>query len=91
MTDEFLAAFHELWTSEAPRIAGTYVSFADIRFEPKPVQSTVPIWVGGNTEAAYRRTVADWQRTEAKRKGAGATPGREGPLSSSSQSRNGRW
>lgn len=34
-------------------------------------------------EAAYRRTVADWQRTEAKRKGAGATPGRasRGPSS----------
>jgi transposase len=34
-------------------------------------------------EAAYKRTVADWQRTEAKRKGAGATPGRasRGPSS----------
>lgn len=34
-------------------------------------------------EAAYRRTVADWQRTQAKRKGAGATPGRasRGPSS----------
>jgi transposase len=34
-------------------------------------------------EVAYRRTVADWQRTQAKRKGAGATPGRasRGPSS----------
>jgi transposase len=34
-------------------------------------------------EAAYRRTVADWQRTQAKKKGAGATPGRasRGPSS----------
>jgi transposase len=27
-------------------------------------------------ELAYKRTVVDWQRTQAKRKGAGATPGR---------------
>jgi transposase len=34
-------------------------------------------------EVAYRRTVADWQRTQARRKGAGATPGRasRGPSS----------
>ena len=34
-------------------------------------------------EVAYRRTVADWQATQAKRKGAGATPGRasRGPSS----------
>ena len=34
-------------------------------------------------EAAYRRTVSDWQATQAKRKGAGATPGRasHGPSS----------
>jgi transposase len=34
-------------------------------------------------EAAYQRMVADWQRTQAKRKGAGATPGRasRGPSS----------
>jgi transposase len=34
-------------------------------------------------EGAYRRTVADWQKTQAKKKGAGATPGRasRGPSS----------
>ena len=34
-------------------------------------------------EAAYKRTVADWQRTQATNKGAGATPGRasRGPSS----------
>ena len=31
VTDEFLAAFHELWTSDAPSFAGTYVAFSDIR------------------------------------------------------------
>jgi transposase len=39
--------------------------------------------LAGQAEAAYRRTVADWQTTQAKKKGAGATPGRasRGPSS----------
>ena len=36
-------------------------------------------------EAAYRRTVSDWQATQAKRKGAGATPGRASSGPSSGQ------
>ena len=36
-------------------------------------------------EAAYKRTVADWQATQAKRKGAGATPGRASSGPSSGQ------
>jgi len=39
--------------------------------------------LASQAEAAYKRTVADWQRTQAKKKGAGATPGRasRGPSS----------
>jgi transposase len=39
--------------------------------------------LASQAEAAYKRTVADWQRTQAKKKGAGATPGRasHGPSS----------
>src|SRR5262245_23813485 len=56
VTDEFLAAFHELWTSDAPRFAGKFVSFSDIRFDPKPVQKPrPPIWVGGEGRVALRR------------------------------------
>jgi probable F420-dependent oxidoreductase len=56
VTDEFLAAFHELWTSDAPRFAGRHVAFADIRFDPKPAQKPrPPIWVGGESGAALRR------------------------------------
>lgn len=56
VTDEFIAAFHELWTSDAPRFGGTYVSFDDIRFDPKPIQKPrPPIWVGGESPAALRR------------------------------------
>jgi probable F420-dependent oxidoreductase len=57
VTDEYVAAFRELWTNEAPRFAGRYVQFANVVFAPKPVQRPhPPIWVGGESGPALRRT-----------------------------------
>jgi probable F420-dependent oxidoreductase len=57
VTDEYLQAFRELWTSDNPRFAGQYVKFGGIAFEPKPVQRPhPPIWVGGESGPAFRRT-----------------------------------
>jgi probable F420-dependent oxidoreductase len=48
MTDEYLAAMRELWTSPAPSFAGKYTQFSGLKFEPKPVQQPhPPIVVGG--------------------------------------------
>jgi alkanesulfonate monooxygenase SsuD/methylene tetrahydromethanopterin reductase-like flavin-dependent oxidoreductase (luciferase family) len=48
IVDEYFAAMVELWTSESPRFRGKYVSFDDIAFAPKPVQSPhLPIWIAG--------------------------------------------
>src|SRR5262245_19364400 len=58
MTDEHLRAMQELWTSDAPAFQGKYTSFGGVRFEPKPAQRPLPIWVGGHSPAALRRTVA---------------------------------
>ncbi len=56
MTDEYLAAMRELWTSPSPSFAGKYTQFADLHFEPKPVQKPhPPIWVGGHARASLRR------------------------------------
>ena len=58
MTDEHLRAMQELWTSAKPSFAGTYTRFDNLVFEPKPVQKPhPPIWVGGHSQAARRRTV----------------------------------
>ena len=58
VTDEWLEAFKILWTEEAPRFEGRHVSFANVAFAPKPVQKPhPPIWVGGESPAALRRTV----------------------------------
>jgi probable F420-dependent oxidoreductase len=56
MTDEYLAAMRELWTSPAPSFAGKYTRFSGVRFEPKPLQQPhPPIWVGGHGRASLRR------------------------------------
>ncbi|OBF92005.1 LLM class F420-dependent oxidoreductase [Mycobacterium sp. 852002-51152_SCH6134967] len=56
IADEYLAAIVELWTSDSPSFDGTYVSFDDIAFEPKPIQKPhLPIWIGGDADAALRR------------------------------------
>lgn len=58
MTDEYLRAMQELWTSPSPSFSGKYVQFHDLHFEPRPTQTPhPPIWVGGHSRAALRRTV----------------------------------
>ena len=56
VTDEYIRAFKELWTSDNPTFEGKYVSFSDINFLPKPVQKPhPPLWVGGESRPAIRR------------------------------------
>jgi probable F420-dependent oxidoreductase len=56
VTDEYIAAFRELWTSDQPSFSGKYCSFSDIVFLPKPVQQpSIPIWIGGHSKQAIRR------------------------------------
>ncbi|WP_018992115.1 TIGR03619 family F420-dependent LLM class oxidoreductase [Aromatoleum toluclasticum] len=56
MTDEYLKALKEAWTSEHPKFHGDFVKFDNILVEPKPVQKPhPPIFVGGNSPAAMRR------------------------------------
>jgi probable F420-dependent oxidoreductase len=57
VTDEYLAAFQELWTKDAPAYSGKHVSFSDVLFYPKPVQKPLPIWIGGESPPALRRTI----------------------------------
>ncbi len=56
VTDEYIRAYKELWTSDNPTFEGKYCRFSDITFLPKPVQQPhPPIWVGGESRAAIRR------------------------------------
>jgi alkanesulfonate monooxygenase SsuD/methylene tetrahydromethanopterin reductase-like flavin-dependent oxidoreductase (luciferase family) len=70
-TDEYIAAMRELWSADVPNFEGKYVRFKDAFMRPKPLNRSVPIIVGGHTEAAARR---------AGRLGDGFFPGRGLPM-----------
>jgi len=56
LADETIAAMKILWTEPDPEYDGEFVSFADLKFEPKPIQRPhPPIWIGGETRPARRR------------------------------------
>jgi len=54
-SDEQLELFQQLFTQERPSYSGEYYQLPEVGFEPKPVQSPVPIWIGGSSAAAFRR------------------------------------
>ena len=57
MTDEYLEIFKVLWTEPYPEFHGRFYNIEGIQFYPKPVQKPhIPIWVGGHTGRALRRT-----------------------------------
>ena len=56
VTNEYIRAFKELWTSDEPAFEGEFCSFSNLHFEPKPVQKPhPPIWTGGESPPALRR------------------------------------
>ncbi len=58
LSDEYLAAFKELWTKDEPVFSGKYVKFSDVLFYPKPAQKPhPPLWIGGESGPALRRAV----------------------------------
>jgi probable F420-dependent oxidoreductase len=57
VSDEYLAIYKKLWGPGPVEHRGTYYSFAPLRCEPRPEQRPhPPIWVGGHSKAALRRT-----------------------------------
>jgi probable F420-dependent oxidoreductase len=64
VTDEALEIIHRLWTEEKVDFEGNYFHLTGASISPKPVQSDLPIWIGGSSEAAIRRTArygTGWQ------------------------------
>lgn len=53
--DEQLALFRSFFADAAPSFAGEFYDVPEVGFEPKPANRAVPIWVGGDSEAAFRR------------------------------------
>jgi len=53
--DEQLELFRTFFTDPTPSFAGEFYDVRPVGFEPKPIHRSVPIWVGGDSEAAFRR------------------------------------
>ncbi|HEV8679171.1 MAG TPA: LLM class F420-dependent oxidoreductase [Stellaceae bacterium] len=56
VTDETIAVCRELWGNDNPSFHGKYAKFSNIFFQPRPVQKQIPVWVGGESGPAMRRT-----------------------------------
>jgi probable F420-dependent oxidoreductase len=54
---ERVLAMREIWTKEEAEFHGEMVDFDPIWSWPKPLQSPLPVYVGGNTENTLRRVI----------------------------------
>ncbi len=59
VTDEYVTIMKRLWTEQWASYDGEFFRFVEVAADPKPVQQPhPPVWVGGESMAALRRTVA---------------------------------
>lgn len=56
IADEALTIMSRLWNEESVTFHGEHFHYTDAVMEPKPVQSPLPLWIGGASKAAIRRT-----------------------------------
>ena len=63
-TDEGLEIVRRLWREDSVDFAGEHYRLTGATISPKPVQADLPMWIGGGSEAAIRRTArvgTGWQ------------------------------
>jgi probable F420-dependent oxidoreductase len=56
-TDEAIRVMRACWTEERPAFAGEFFRFEPVGCRPRPARGTIPIWIGGHTDRAFRRVV----------------------------------
>jgi len=54
--DEVLEIMRRLWTEDAVDFEGEFYRYQGACIAPRPVQRTLPMWIGGSSAAAIRRT-----------------------------------
>ena len=55
--DEYIAAMRALWAGPHAEFHGEFVDFQPATCSPRPVNGSIPVLVGGDTDAAIRRAV----------------------------------
>ena len=58
-TDEGLQIMSRLWSEDHVSFHGEYYRLDDATISPKPIQTPLPLWVGGSSKQAIERT-AKW-------------------------------
>jgi probable F420-dependent oxidoreductase len=59
IADDHIRAMKTIWTTQPSTYEGKFVAFRDAEICPKPLQKPhPPLWIGGWTEAAMKRTAA---------------------------------
>jgi probable F420-dependent oxidoreductase len=56
LVDEALDIMVRLWAGDRVTTAGRYFHYTDARIAPLPLQRPLPLWIGGRSAAAIRRT-----------------------------------
>jgi alkanesulfonate monooxygenase SsuD/methylene tetrahydromethanopterin reductase-like flavin-dependent oxidoreductase (luciferase family) len=51
-----LAIMNRLWSEDDVSFAGRYYRYENVTISPKPKQTPLPVWIGGNSDAAIERT-----------------------------------
>jgi probable F420-dependent oxidoreductase len=54
-TDESLTVMQRLWTEDDVVFEGRFNTLSGVTLMPKPVQTPMPVWISGRSEAAMRR------------------------------------
>ena len=64
VTDEALILIARLWREDKVTFEGRHFRYKDAVIAPKPVQKDLPMWIGGSSKPAIRRTAlygTGWQ------------------------------
>src|SRR6056297_839589 len=64
IADEALDLIARLWSEEKVTYQGHHFQYTDASISPRPVQKNIPMWIGGSSKAAIRRTArigTGWQ------------------------------
>ena len=63
-SNEGLEIISKLWSEDSVDFDGEYYRYRSASIEPKPIQKNMPLWIGGSSDAAIRRTArfgTGWQ------------------------------
>jgi probable F420-dependent oxidoreductase len=53
---EIFQLLNMLWTQESVTFEGKFFQYRNVSVTPRPIQNPLPLWIGGNADAALKRT-----------------------------------